>query len=232
MKKIILFLFAAFIYVANSFGQTICPAPVTSFTFTINRPVTLNQKIGGAGYCEPDAGQIDTWSIDGNPTMWKILTNGDIVVNDATAINNSLLTTFTMTIRITDNGIPALSSTASVTINDINNPPVINPQTFSVAENSANGTVVGTVIATDINPNQTKTFSIISGNINGTFIINPTTGVLTVFNSPTLNYEVTPVFLLVVKVQDNGTGELSAQATITVNLLNVNEAPITVNQTF
>lgn len=231
MKKLFLFLFVAF-YASLSFGQTVCPAPVTAFTFTISRPVILNQKIGGAGYCEPDAGQTDTWSIDGNPPSWKILTNGDIIVNDANAINNSIATSFTMTIRITDNGTPILSSSASVTVNDLNTPPVINPQTFSINENAANGTVVGTVVASDAQTNQTKTFSIIGGNTSGTFIINSLTGVITVFNSPTLDFETTPSFALIVKVQDNGSGTLSAQNTVTINVNNVNEAPIVKDQTF
>ncbi|MBL0135867.1 MAG: cadherin repeat domain-containing protein [Chitinophagaceae bacterium] len=113
-----------------------------------------------------------------------------------------------------------------------NLPPVIANQSFSISENSANGTTVGTVVASDPNAGQTLTYSILSGNTSTAFAINSTTGVLTVANTTALNYETTPSFALVVKVQDNGTGNLSNQATVTVNLINQNEAPTVNNQTF
>jgi hypothetical protein len=66
----------------------------------------------------------------------------------------------------------------------------------------------------------------VSGNTSNAFQINASTGALTVNNSAALNFEVIPSFALIVKVQDNGQGNLSSQGTITVNLTNVNEAPI------
>jgi hypothetical protein len=54
---------------------------------------------------------------------------------------------------------------------------------FSLAENSANGTVVGTVAANDPDVGDTHTFSIVSGNVGGAFAINPTTGQITVADS-------------------------------------------------
>jgi hypothetical protein len=62
------------------------------------------------------------------------------------------------------------------------------------AENSANGTTVGTHIT--------------SGNICGVFAIKSSTGMLTVAYSVALNFEVTPCFAIIVNVQDNGTGTL------------------------
>ncbi|HNX90133.1 MAG TPA: cadherin repeat domain-containing protein, partial [Paludibacteraceae bacterium] len=113
-----------------------------------------------------------------------------------------------------------------------NQPPVIQNQSFQLNENSPNGTVVGTVVATDPNAGQTLTYSILSGNTNDAFSINSSTGVLSVNSSSALNYEVTPSFALVVKVQDNGNPPANSQATITVALLNVNEPPIAYDQTF
>ncbi|MBK7028627.1 MAG: cadherin repeat domain-containing protein [Bacteroidales bacterium] len=72
----------------------------------------------------------------------------------------------------------------------------------------------------------------LSGNTSSAFNINATSGALTVANSAALNYETTPTFSLVVKVQDNGTGTLSSQATVTINLTNGNDAPVITNQAF
>jgi molybdopterin-binding protein len=230
MKKLFLMLIAIVLFGTIGYSQVVCPTPVTQFTFTISRPVVLNQKVGGASVCDPDVGQTAVWSIVETQTLWKMNTNGDILVADATAVNNSALTTFSLTIKVTDNGTPVLASTAGVTINDTNSPPVIAPQTFAVNENMPNGTLVGTVVATDPNTSQTKTYSIVSGNVNSTFSINATTGAIVVTNVAALNFEATPTYAIVIKVQDNGTPSLSAQATMTINVNNVNEAPVIIAQ--
>ena len=216
--------------VSASFAQIICPPPVTTFTFTFARPVSVDQKVAGATVCDPDVGQTETWSIPSGNTanLLKIAISGNdanFLVNDANAINTSTATSYTFTIRVTDNGVPPLSSSATVILNELNHPPAVADQTFAINENSGNGTSVGTVIATDADVNQNKTFSILSGNTSGAFAINSSTGAIVVANSAALDYETTQRFILIVKVQDNGTGALSAQANITININNVNEAP-------
>jgi hypothetical protein len=53
---------------------------------------------------------------------------------------------------------------------------------------------------------------------------------LTVANSSALNFDVTPSFALVVKVQDNGTGTLSSQATAKFSMIYAKECLIISNQ--
>jgi hypothetical protein len=137
---------------------------------------------------------------------------------------------------VLDNGVPALSGTATVTVNltNVNEAPVVNPATFAVNENSANGTVVGTVMFTDPDAGQTHTFSITAGNTGGAFAINAGTGQITVATTAALNFEVTPSFSLTVQVTDNGVPApvLSGTATITVNLTNVNDAPVAQDKSY
>ena len=114
-----------------------------------------------------------------------------------------------------------------------NQAPVVNPATFSIPENSPNGTLVGTPVTfTDADPGQTHTFAITGGNAGGAFAIDPTTGQISVANSAALDFEVTPTFSLTVQVTDNGTPVQSGTGTITVNLTNVNEAPVVNPATF
>ncbi|NVO04323.1 MAG: right-handed parallel beta-helix repeat-containing protein, partial [Bacteroidetes bacterium] len=127
---------------------------------------------------------------------------------------------------------PYASAVLILTAASSNHAPVILNQSFQLNENTANGTIIGTVIATDVDAGQTKTFSIVSGNTGNVFAINASTGILTVATSAALNFEVTPTFTLGIKVQDNGTGTLSSQATITVSLTDVNELPTINNQSF
>ncbi len=64
------------------------------------------------------------------------------------------------------------------------------------------------MIATDPDEGQTLTYSIQSGNTDNAFQIGSATGILTVDNGSALNYEINPSIIFVVKVQDNGLGNL------------------------
>ena len=68
-------------------------------------------------------------------------------------------------------------------------------------------------MASDPDMDQTLEYSIVSGNTDGAFAINTSTGVLSVANGAALNAD----FTLVVKVLDNN--NLSSQATITINII-------------
>jgi Cadherin domain/FG-GAP repeat len=106
-----------------------------------------------------------------------------------------------------------------------NHPPVILNQDFSVDENTPNGTVVGTVIASDPD-SDALTYSIVSsknsGNNDGAFAIDPSTGVITVANGSLLDYETLNTRSLTIRVADHVS---STQATITIAVNDVAEPP-------
>lgn len=99
----------------------------------------------------------------------------------------------------------------------------VQDQTFSVAENSAVDTVVGTVVAADPDSSSPLSYAITGGNTNAAFAINATTGQITVANAAALNYELQTTFALTVTVTDSTVPETSDSATITINVTNVNE---------
>jgi hypothetical protein len=205
------------------------------FSVIENSPNGTN--VGTVVASDPDAGQTLTYSILSGNTSGAFAINastGVLTVANSSALNFETTPSFSLVVKVQDNGTGTLSSQATVTVSltNINEVPIISNQAFSVAENSSNGTNVGTVVASDPDAGQTLTYSILSGNTSGAFAINASTGVLTVANSSALNFEVTPSFALVVKVQDNGTGTLSSQATVTVSLTNINEVPVISNQAF
>lgn len=128
-------------------------------------------------------------------------------------------------------GLPYLSSAPDIGVfeygNEVaapispNQSPLIQNQSLQLNAGSAVNTVAGKIVASDSDAGQTLTYSIISGNTSGAFTINASTGVLSVNNSSALNINTNPSFSLIVKVQDNGTGNLSNQSTITVYLNSV-----------
>ncbi len=104
-----------------------------------------------------------------------------------------------------------------------NNAPIINNQAFDIEENTANGTIVAMIEASDPDPGQILTYSIQSGNIGNAFQINSSTGSLAVNNIDALDFETNPIFNLLVRVQDNGIGALTNQAVVSINLIDLVE---------
>ena len=153
---------------------------------------------------------------------------GAIRVVDPGLIDYVTNPSFALTVQVTDNGIPARSSSATVNIllTDGQEPQLAD-QTVSIAENTPFGTVVATVTASNgIAP---YTYSIFSGNTNNAFAINSTTGVITVANVAALNWEAIKTFPLKIMVVDSQATKLADTATITINLTNVNEAPLLIS---
>ena len=104
-----------------------------------------------------------------------------------------------------------------------NSSPVILSQTFEVDENSPFGTVIGHVVASDPDPDQTLKFFIVGGNENSLFSLDQTTGRLVTLANKAPDFEVTmnTLFELDIEVIDNGSTPLSARAQITVSLSDV-----------
>ncbi len=105
------------------------------------------------------------------------------------------------------------------------NAPTTSNATFNVNERAANGTVVGTVTGSDPDGGSV-TFAISGGNTDNAFTINPTTGQITVQRYQPLTFPVNPVFTLTVLVSDDDTPQFAAAATITINVTNINFAPV------
>lgn len=107
-----------------------------------------------------------------------------------------------------------------------NTAPVIADQTLEVDENSAVGTVVGIVAASDPDAGQSLTYAITGGSGAGVLAIDAETGEITVVDATALDHEATESYVLTVQITDSGSPALSAAASITVNVADVNEAPV------
>jgi len=220
---------------------TIAPvndAPIVgAHTFSLAENSANASPVGTATYTDPDTGQTHVFSITAGNTGGAFAINsstGAITVANGAALDYETNPAFSLTVRVTDNGSPVLFGSGTITVNlaNVNEAPIVGAHTFSLAENSANATPVGTATYTDPDAGQTHVFSITAGNTGGAFAINSSTGAITVANSAALNYETNPSFSLTVQVTDNGSPVQSGSGTITVNLTDVNEAPVVSPATF
>src|SRR5438105_2497300 len=205
--------------------------------FSVAETSANGTVVGTIVATDVDAGQTRTFAVTGGTGQAAFAVNattGQITVTNSAALNFETTPSFTLNVTVTDNGTPVLSDTAVITINltNVNEAPVVEDQLFSVAENSANGTVVGTILASDVDTGQTRTLAVTGGTGHPYTTLFRSTGQITVTNSAALNFETTPSFTLNVTVTDNGTPQLSDTAVITINLTNVNESPVAGNQAF
>ena len=123
--------------------------------------------------------------------------------------------------------------TVSITINNLNDsPPVVTSgQNFSLNENLAAGTSVGTVAATDPDTGSPtlNNWTIASGNTGGAFSINPSTGAIST-NGP-LDRESTASYSLGIQVSDGINTSSTETVTVSLNDLNDTAPVISAGQT-
>ncbi len=181
-------------------------------------------------------GQQVAYSITGGNTGGAFVINqqsGVITVANQLALDWDDNPQFQLIVRAADAAQPSLFDTAIITVNlnNLDNPPLVNDQTFQVLENSANGTSVGTVVAVDVDDEDTLTYSIDSQTTAGMFTIDPNTGEITVADNTALVEGNSPQTVNV-RVTDDSAGPLSDTAVITIGIFRPNTAPVLNDVTF
>jgi hypothetical protein len=199
--------------------------------FSVDENAANGTVVGTVVASDPDVGDTLSYSITAGNTGGAFAIDpltGQITVADGSLLDYETNPSFSLTVQVQDDSADGLIDTATVTIdlNDVNDPPTVDDQSFAVGENSALGTVVGTVTASDQDTGQSLSYAITAGNTGGAFAIDSATGEITVATPAMLDFETTPTFNLTVEVTDNGTPILSDTATVTINVADVNEAPL------
>jgi hypothetical protein len=199
--------------------------------FSVAENSPLGTTVGTVTASDPDTGDVLGYAITaGNESGAFAIDplSGEITV--AGALDFESLPQYVLTVTVSDDADPALSDTATVTIDltDLNEAPTADDAGFSVAENSPLGTTVGTVTASDPDTGDVPGYAITAGNESGAFAIDPLSGEITVAGA--LDFESLPQYVLTVTVSDDADPALSDTATITIDLNDVNEAPVAVGQ--
>ncbi|KAK3699950.1 hypothetical protein QZH41_016609, partial [Actinostola sp. cb2023] len=175
-----------------------------------------------------------------NSKVWYSIQSGDDersfaidrytgVIRTVKELDHDSIKNHHLSVRATDQGTPPLHSEVSVTIQvlDLNdNAPVFhipNPGQIRVPENSPESTVFYNLTATDkdSDANGRLTYSIIGGEGDGLFVIDPLTGLLR--TNAKFDYEIKSTYSLDVKVIDSGSPPLQSNISIIINIASVDE---------
>ncbi|MFC1810159.1 tandem-95 repeat protein [Patescibacteria group bacterium] len=153
--------------------------------------------------------------------------NGSVSVNPTTGVatytpdlNYNGSDSFTYTIDDNDGGTSNVA-TVTITINDVNDPPVANNDTATTNEDTAVGIVVkanDTDVDGILDP---TTVTIVDYPTDGGVSVNPTTGVVTY--TPDADYNGSDSFTYTI---DDNDGATSNVATVTITINDVNDPPV------
>lgn len=157
------------------------------------------------------------------------------VITTSEKLDREEAASYILVVTARDHGTPSLSSTVSVSVkvlDENDNTPKFSPRFYqaSVLENTAINTNVLRVIATDPDEgtNGLVTFSILSGNTNGTFTIDNSTGFLSVKQN--LDREANAFYSLLISASDNAPKPKSDFVRVNFTVLDENDnSPIFVN---
>jgi PKD repeat protein len=184
----------------------------TSGTFVNN--VLINHQ---------DVGQYVTYSIlSGNTNdafaIETVNDGGRLTVNNAAMLNYEETQQFALIIQASDNGSPIMSSTDTVrvTVTNVNESPVIADAVMYVKEYSANGTIIDTARASDVDLTDHITYSIQYQPITGVFTIDATSGAIKLLDSSKIDYATKSQYLLRIRATDLSGAFKEAKVTIFV----------------
>ena len=104
--------------------------------------------------------------------------------------------------------------------------PTVGPETFTIAEQSPGGTLVGVVVGDPGEAGQRLTYRIAGGTGEGLFAIDPLDGTIRVATGAAIDFEAAATLDLIVAATDDGTLSQTGTATVTIHLTDVANEPL------
>ncbi|MGI9517880.1 MAG: DUF4347 domain-containing protein, partial [Pirellulaceae bacterium] len=119
------------------------PPNINDDTFAVNENASNGTPVGTVTASDPDAADTLSYTIvAGDPTgIFAIDASGNITVADGAQLDYESITSFMLTVEVTDDGVPGLSDTATITVNvnDLNEAPSISATPGSLSYNENDG---------------------------------------------------------------------------------------------
>ncbi|MFC4992446.1 cadherin domain-containing protein [Rubritalea tangerina] len=194
---------------------------VDDATLLVSEDVSSGASVGTVTATDPNAGDTLSYAITaGNESNDFAIDANSGEITTAAALDYESVSQYVLTVTVTDDGVPSLNDSATITINvtNVNEGPTANDTSGSVAEDATLGTTVATVSASDPDAGDSLSYAITAGNTGGAFAID-NSGVIT--TATALDYETTNSYTLTVTVTDNG--GLSDTASVAVSVTDVLE---------
>ena len=225
------------------------PSIAATTTLSVEENSGTDTLVGSSPLVHADPDNVDDPSISVYNTFIFEITSGDddgiftittnggqLKVLRANRLNFEGINKYTLGVRIIDNGNLFADGVVTVNLLDVNERPSVSDCVRSVEENSNANTQLtgGACLGSDVDAGDTLSYSLVGGDDN-LFNVASTTGILTVETSDTLNYEAKQEYSVTLRVTDGasptlGTGSLTDDATVTINIVDINEDPALIDR--
>jgi hypothetical protein len=196
------------------------PTNITLSNNSINENNSINTTIGTLSTTSLDTSDTHTYSIVGGSSYFNISGNS---LRASIVFNYETTTSYNLTIRTTDSVGQYYDKAFTIYISNVNEAPYGLTFSGSIYENQSIGTYVGSIGSLDIDSSDTFTYQLIDSSSypdNNSFSLS-SGGSLT--SAVVFNYESKNSYSIRVRTTD--AGGLTYDGTLTVPILNVNEAP-------
>jgi hypothetical protein len=175
---------------------------------------------------DPEGNEVTLYISDATGSLPFAFDDNQLIVSGV-QLDYEVRPDFRFTIQACDSGSECSFASFSVTVNDVNEPPVIFPGRRSIDENALEGAMVGSLIqASDPDLGQRLLYTIADGDSFELFGIQPCNGQIFVKRANSLDFEQHSFYEIVVAVSDSGSPSLTSSATITIEVRDVNEPPV------
>jgi hypothetical protein len=186
---------------------------------------SCDSSVGENGFC----GDSVTFSLQGDAYIFDLSSAGQLRVNssDAHLLDFESKSQYILSARGVDKWGGIVDSLVTVQVLNENDAPIMQEYEFSISEASARGTLLGVLNGTDVDTFEAGgklTYDIVGGNEEGRFVIDETTAALSLRTM--LDFETTPKYVLTVSATDNGEPAIKTETSVTVSVLDDNDAPV------
>ena len=208
----------------------------TSATRTIAENTSSGENIGSAVAATDADNDTLTYTLGGTDAASFTIVSTTGQLKTSGALDYETQSSYSVTVTAADAGALSATTTVSITVTDVNDAPTFiegDSATRNIAENTAANTNIGdAVTATDpdripdpVNagqflPKDTLTYTL-GGTDAASFSIVSTTGQLQ--TKAPLDYETKPTYSVTVTATDDGSGTLTDEITITIDVTDINE---------
>jgi Ca2+-binding RTX toxin-like protein len=217
-------------YVVVSAGSNTAPsapADLNGAANSVSEAATVGTVVAGLtiGATDADAGDTIRYELVGDAGGRFAINaeTGEVTVANPALLDYETAASHDIQVRAFDGA--DYSSVTTFTIQVANAPPTTpsdnDPATNTVSENAAGGTVVAGLSVTAPDPHGGSTVFSLTNDAGGRFVINATTGVVSVAMGAVLDYETATSHSITVQASD---GLATSSASFTVNLTNVVES--------
>ncbi len=182
------------------------PTDIVLDNASVSENVASGTVVGTASATDPDPGETYRYSLvdDAGGRFAIDAVTGVVTVADGSRLDFEDAASHDIVFRVIDSAGNAYDEQATIELADLNETPTaLSLEGGFVAENAANGTVIGSASATDPDAGESFTWSL-ADDAGGRFAIDAVTGAITVADGSRLDFEAAARHEVTVRVTDSG----------------------------